>query len=135
MKHIIKFKLFESDLLIDDLKFKIDNKKSIFKLLLNDNLIAKSYFSMENPDNLFNNKYVGIFKLETIKEFRVKGYMNILIDHIFEYVLNNLNINYILLNVYKDNHAALNLYLKKGFEIYKDFNDDEYPYFTLIKRL
>jgi len=41
-----------------------------------------------------------------------------------------------LLNVYKNNNTALNLYFNCGFEIYKNYDDeDDDPYFTLIKKL
>lgn len=121
-------KLFE---FIDEKKFIIDNENGIFKLFLGDTLVARSYFYIEQADELFNQKYVGIFKVETNIAYRGKGYMRYLLEQIFNYVKNEFSIDYILLNVYKDNKNALNLYFKVGFEIYKDFDE----YFTLIKNI
>lgn len=59
--------------------------------------------------------------------------MRYLLEQIFNYAKNELNLDAILLNVYKENKNALNLYFKAGFEIYKDFDDESY--FTLIKKL
>ena len=102
-----------------------------------DILVAESQFNIEQPDELFNQKYIGLFKLKTVKEFQGKGFMKYLLGQIFNYVKNELNIGYILLNVYKNNNNALNLYLNNGFEIYKNYDDvdDDEPYFTLIKKL
>lgn len=114
-------------------KFIIGKEK--FQLFLDKTLVAESYFCIEQPDKLFNQNYVGLFKLKTIKEFQGKGLMKYLLNQIFDYVKDKLKINNILLNVYEENHTALNLYLKSGFEVYKDYTDTEEPYFTLIKRL
>ena len=116
-------------------RFIIDKKNYKFQLFLEDILVAESHFSIEQPDELFNQKYVGLFKLETNKEFRGKGFMKYLLGQIFDYVKNELNIINILLNVYKNNDSALNLYFNSGFEIYKNYDDDDEPYFTLIKKL
>lgn len=120
-----------------DIKFVVDEKYRRFSLFLGDTKVSVAFFSIENPDELFNQKYVGVFKLLTNPEFRGKGYMGHLLEFIFDYIKNTLNIDYILLNVYKKNVGALNLYHKKGFEIYKDYDndEDEDPYFTLIKKL
>ena len=63
--------------------------------------------------------------------------MKFLLKQIFDYTRNKFNINTILLNVYKSNVNALNLYKSLGFEIFKSFDDDEDedPYFTLIIKL
>ena len=114
--------------------FVIDKKNYKFQLFLGNILVAESYFSIEQPDELFNQKYVGLFKLETDKEFRGKGFMKYLLERIFEYVKNE-KLGTILLNVYKSNYNALNLYINNGFEVYKDFNDDDEPYYTLIKSI
>ena len=115
-------------------RFVIDKKNYKFQLFLGNILVAESYFSIEQPDELFNQKYVGLFKLETDKEFRGKGFMKYLLEQIFEYVKNE-KLGTILLNVYKSNYNALNLYINNGFEVYKDFNDDDEPYYTLIKSM
>ena len=118
----------------DEKRFIVNKRNYKFQLFLGDILVAKSNFSIEQPDELFNKKYIGIFKLETNKEFRGKGFAKYLLNNIFDYVKNELKISNILLNVYKSNYAAINLYFNSGFEVYKDFNDDEEPYFTLIKK-
>lgn len=123
-------KLFE---FINEKRFIVDDEKGIFKLFLGDILVAKSYFDIEQPDKLFTQKYVGLFKLETNVAYRGKGYMRYLLEQIFNHVKNEFNIDYIFLNVYKENKNALNLYFKSGFEIYKEFDDESY--FTLIKKL
>jgi len=102
-----------------------------FELFNKDELVAESRFSIEEPDDLFNSVYVGLFKLETTKEFRRKGYASLLLIEIFDYVKNELGIDNILLNVYKDNYGALNLYFNNGFKIYREYDD----YFTLLKHL
>ena len=118
-------------------RFVVDKKNHKFQLFLENIIVAKSNFNIEQPDELINEKYVGLFKLETNKEFRGKGFMKYLLGQIFEYVKNELNINNILLNVYKNNDSAVKLYFNSGFEIYQDHNDEngEDPYFTLIKKL
>lgn len=113
-------------------RFVIDKKNYKFQLFLGNILVAESYFALEQPDGLFSQKYVGLYKLETNKKFRRKGFMTYLLKQIFEYVKNE-KLGTILLNVYKSNEYALNLYFTNGFEIYKDFNDDNEPYYTLIK--
>lgn len=126
-EHIIFEKFTENEKI-----FNITSNK--FQLFLNNILVSETHFSIEYPDNLFNKKYVGIFKLKTNKKFRGKGFAKYLLEKIFNYVRNHLKIKYILLNVYKDNQNAVKLYFNAGFEIYKDY-DVENPYFTLIKNL
>lgn len=115
-------------------RFVIDKNNYKFQLFLENILVAESYFALEQSDGLFNQKYVGLYKLETNKEFRRKGFMTYLLEQIFEYVKNE-KLGTILLNVYKSNCNALNLYINNGFKVYKDFNDDDEPYYTLIKTM
>ena len=120
--------------IVTEKRFIIDKNK--FQLFLKDILVAESYFEIEQPDDFFNQKYISLFKLKTIKEFIGKGFMKYLLEQICDYVKNKLNIANILLNVYKNNYRALNLYFNNGFEIYRNCNDsDDEPYFTLIKKL
>lgn len=134
MGHIKSHKQFSKGQYLD---FIIEKDNYIFQLFTNDILVAESYYSTNEPDDLFNQKYVGLFKLKTIEVFQGKGYMKYLLDQIFNYVKNELGISSILLNVYKDNQSALNLYINSGFGVYKDYEqeDEEEPYFTLIKKL
>ena len=117
--------------------FVIDKKNDKFQLFLDNLLTAESYFTIIDPDELFDQKYLGLFRLKTEEDFRGKGFMKYLLTLIFNYAKNKLNVNYILLNVYKSNTPAVNLYFNSGFEIYKNFEEDEIekPYFTLIKKL
>lgn len=121
--------------LLKEKRFVVNHDK--FQLFLKNILVAESYYGVEQPDELFNQKYVGLFKLGTNTEYRGKGFMKYLMEQIFDYVKNELKINVILLNVYKHNTPAINLYFNMGFEIYKNYDDnvDEEPYFTLIKNL
>lgn len=84
MKHL---KLFEN---INNQNFIVDDDK--FELYLDDILVAESYFCVEEPDDLFNEKYIGLYKLKTNENFRGKGYMKYLLKQIFDYVKNELNI-------------------------------------------
>lgn len=115
-------------------RFIIDKKNKKFELYIGNNLVAHSYFELENPDETFDQKYVSLFKLKTEENFRGKGYMKYLLSRIFKYVKIKLKINQILLNVYTDNMPAVNLYLNSGFEIFGEYMDDK-PYYVLIKHL
>jgi ribosomal protein S18 acetylase RimI-like enzyme len=117
-------------------RFVVDKNNDKFQLFLGDILVAESYFSIEQPDELFSHKYVGLFRLKTNEEYGGKGFGKYLLEQIFNYVKNKLKTDSVLLNVYKNNENALKLYLNSGFEVYKDYNDgDEKPYFTLAKSL
>lgn len=115
-----------------------DKRKHVFKLYLNKSLVAKTYYNISNGDDLFNKEYVGLFRLETKEKYRNKGYMTMLLEYAFNYIKNDLKINYIVLNVNKNNNIALNFYKKHDFILYKNhsvpFDDNEY-YYTLIKKL
>lgn len=131
----MKFKDFLNENYIFEKKFIVDKRNNKFQLFSNNILVSESHFNVGQPDDLIDQKYVGLFKLKTNKEYRGKGFMNYLLKKIFDYVKTELNIRNILLNVYKYNKKALNLYFKNGFEIYKDYDDDDEPYYTLIKKL
>lgn len=124
------------DISLPEKRFVVEGHNK-FQLFLCDILAAESKFGVEQADELFNQPYVGLFQLKTMEKFRGQGLMTYLLEQIFGYVKNTLNISHILLNVYKSNTSALNLYLNCGFEVYKNFDDveDEEPYFTLIKNL
>lgn len=105
--------------------------KNKFQLYLGDNLIAESGFDIIQPDEWFNEKYVILHNLKTNKNFQGKGFAKSLLEHIFNYVKNELKLNIISLVVYKDNDKAVNLYFKCGFEIYIEYDNS----FSLIKKL
>ena len=132
---ITKYNKFINENTTTERRFVVDKKNYKFQLFLGDILVAKSDFSIDQPNELYNQKYVGLFKLETVEKFQGKGYMKYLLEQIFDYIKNELNIDTILLNVYKNNDRALNLYFNSGFVIYKKYDDDEDPYYTLIKDL
>ena len=116
------------DFKIDNTKFIVDDK---FKLYLGDNLVTESGFNIEQPDKWLNEKYVTLHDLKTIEKFQRKGFAKKLLNHIFDYVKNELNLNIITLIVYKDNNKAVNLYFKCGFEIFEEYEDS----YSLIKKL
>jgi len=113
-------------------KFVVDNDK--FELFIGNNLVSESGFNIEQPDEWFNENYVTIFNLKTIKEFQGKGFAKQLLNKIFQYVKNELKINIITLLIYKNNTTAHNLYINSGFEVFQDFEDDN-PSYILIKKL
>ena len=110
-------------------RFVINNNK--FQLFLDNILVSETDFSIEQPDEWFDEKYATIFDLKTFKNFRGKGFAKYLLEQIFDYVKNELKLNIITLIVYKKNTKAVNLYFKCGFEIYKEYDDS----YSLIKRL
>jgi len=115
--------------LTNNLKFVTTKNK--FQLLLNNNIVTESGFSIENPDKYFNQKYATLYDLKTSKDFQRKGLAKYILDQIFNYVKNNLYINIIALIVYKNNPNAVNLYFNSGFEIFMEYDDS----YSLIKKL
>lgn len=111
--------------------FIVDESKSEFQLMNNGEIVSKSGFNIENPDEWFNQKYLIIHDLKTFNQFRHKGFAEFLLSKIFKYTKNKLNIKIISLIVYKENFKATNLYFKCGFEIFKEYDDS----FCLIKKL
>lgn len=115
----------------ENLKFIIDKKNFKFKLFLQNVLVSETSFTIEESDDWFNEKYVTLFDLKTYENFRNRGYAKYLLNKIFEYVKNILNLNIITIIVYKNNYKALNLYSNLGFNIYIEYDDS----FSLIKKL
>ena len=103
--------------------------KKMFKLFLENKLVSDSGFSIEQPDEWFNEKYVTIFNVKTVKKFQRKGFAKCLLEEIFNYVKNEFKINIITLIVFKDNPNAIDLYFKCGFEKYIEYEDS----YSLIK--
>ena len=100
-------------------------------MFLGNILVSETSFNITSPDKWFNQKYVIIFELETVKKFQGKGLAKYLLDQIFNYVKNELKFNLISLIVYKDNYKALNLYINCGFDIYIDYDNS----YSLVKKL
>lgn len=125
-------KLTERNFVVDIINYK-------FQLFIGKHLVSESRFNIEQPDEWFNQKYVTLSNVKTIKRFQGKGYAKYLLEHIFDYVKNEFKINIITLLVYKNNYKAVNLYLKCGFEIYIDYDENNDgsgdPCYTLIKNL
>jgi ribosomal protein S18 acetylase RimI-like enzyme len=116
-----------------NIKFNVEN--NTFKLYFKSELVSESKFQINKPDYFFDKKYIGLFRLKTLTKFRNKGFGEILINNIFDYVKNNLKLNHIFLNVYTNNTPALNLYFKTGFSIFGKYDDDDESYYTLVKIL
>lgn len=110
-------------------KFTVDGDE--FKLILGEDLIAKSEFNVKPPDEWFDEKYVILHDLKTLEEFRGKGTGKNLLFEIFKYVKEVLKINIITLIVYKDNPIAVKLYRGAGFEMFIEYDDS----YSLVKRL
>jgi ribosomal protein S18 acetylase RimI-like enzyme len=123
MKYIKNFEYLTSDK-----KFIINDNK--FQLFLDDNLVTESNFTIEQPDEFFNEEYVTIYDFKTFEDYQGKGFAKYLLNEIFNYVKNELKINIITLNVYKKNTVALNLYLKSGFEVFINYKNS----YSLIKK-
>lgn len=118
-------------------EFVIDKNNYKFKLFLGDILVVESGYSIEQPDEWFNQTYVTLYDLQTIKKFQRNGFAKYFLEQIFKYVKNELKLNIITLIVYKNNYKAVNLYFKTGFEKYNEYDDMiiNNSYFTLIKKL
>lgn len=129
MKYMKKYERFLNN--YTEKKFVIDNDE--FQLFLDNDLVSWSKFNIRvaQAEELINQKYVLLTKLETDKEFRGKGFAKYLLEKIFDYVKNELQIDYISLTVLKNNEAAINLYLGTGFEIFRTFDD----YYVMLKKL
>ena len=59
-------------------------------------MVSESKFQINKPDYFFDKKYIGLFRLKTLTKFRNKGFGEILINNIFDYVKNNLKLNIFL---------------------------------------
>ena len=114
---------------INEKKFVVDGFK--FQLFLGNTIVSKSNYTIEDADEWFNEKYVTLNDVRTYKKYLGQGYAKNLLEEIFNYVKNELNINIITLIVYKNNPRASNLYFKNGFEIFMEYNDS----YALIKKL
>ena len=110
-------------------KFIVDD--NYFKLYLGIILISESGFTIEQPDKWFDEKYVTLYDLRTIENYQGKGYAEILLNNIFDYVSSKLTINIITLIVYKNNYKAINLYSKCGFNTFINYDDS----LSLVKYL
>jgi ribosomal protein S18 acetylase RimI-like enzyme len=130
MKNINTFSSFMNET-TNGLRFIIDNDNNKFKLFLGDDLVSGCGFSIEVSDEWFNEEYLTIYDLFTISEFRQRGYAKYLLDKIFNYTKNGLNINIICLIVDKVNIKAMDLYFKSGFEVYVEYDDS----YSLVKRV
>lgn len=119
------------DLEISTEKFTIYKNKNEFKLFVDDILVSSCGFEIEKPDKWFDEKYVILHDMKTIEKFQGKGFGKYILNKIFNYVKDELELNIITLIVYKDNETAINLYFKCGFEIFMEYDDS----YSLIKKL
>jgi len=106
-------------------------KKNVFEFWVGNDLFFKLKYNIESPNELFNEKYVSIYDLVAFESFGCEGYASKLLDNIFDYVKKNLGINIITLIVYKNNYDAISLYLKKGFILISEFDDN----YSMVKFL
>lgn len=120
---------FSNESSLVETEFVVEENK--FQLVFGDVLVAESGFNVEPADEWFNEEYVSIYDLRTIEKFQGKGFARILLGHIFDYVKSVLKLNIITLIVVKDNHRAVDLYFKSGFEIFIEYDDS----FSLVKKL
>lgn len=112
-------------------KEKFEVKENEFMLILDGVVISKSGFNIESSDEFFDEPYVSLYEVETVKKYRGKGYAHKLFNHIFEFVKNSLEIKIITLIVYKENIKAIKLYNSLGFEIFMEYEDS----YSLVKHL
>lgn len=103
--------------------------KNSFKLYFDDDLVSESGFSIESPDEFFDQFYATLYDLKTVEKFQRNGYAKYLLDEIFEYMKVEFNLNIITLIVYKNNESALKLY--NGFEIFREYDDS----YSVVKHL
>lgn len=113
----------------DNFEFVIEKNK--FKLILNNQIISESEYTIESPDEWFKEKYLTLYNLITFEKFRGKGYAKKMLEYIFDFVKNKFKINIITLIVDKDNIKAYNLYKNMGFETFLEYDDS----YSLIKKL
>jgi len=102
-----------------------------FKLFLGDTLVSESGFTIEEPDEYFSQQYATLYSLKTFEKFQRKGFAKYLLEQIFNYVKNELKLNFITLNVDKKNNNAIELYFNIGFEIFISYDNA----YTLVKPL
>lgn len=114
---------------VSNKNFVIEDNK--FKLFSNNILVSESNFNIEEPDDFFNEKYISLYDIKTNEKYQGQGFAKYLMNKIFDYVKNNLNIKIITLIVDKDNYKATDLYFKIGFKIFIEYKDS----FSLIKKL
>jgi ribosomal protein S18 acetylase RimI-like enzyme len=106
---------------MENINFLFDKNK--FKVLVNNKVVSYCYFTIEPPDEYQKENYVTLYSLRTFKKFQRQGFAKYLLNSIFEYTKNNLGINIVMLNVYKDTYKAVNLYFNIGFEIFIEYKD------------
>ena len=121
----------QQDYITNEKKFVVNNKNNKFLLYLDNVLVSKSGFNIEQPDQWFDQKYLSLFNIKTAVNYRGKGLAKYLLYQIFDYTKTKLNIHIITLIVYKNNNNALNLYLNCGFELFMEYDDS----YSLIKKL
>lgn len=107
------------------------NKQEFFKMLKRRGFNAIASFGAFDNDELVSFTFNGIGRFKgirtaydtetgTLKDYQGKG----LASQIFNYAIPHLKetgIEYYLLEVLQDNKAALNVYLKLGFEVTREF--------------
>ena len=77
-KLIYNGRLYES---LDDKTFII--LKNEFRLSVNNVVVSKTGYNIEEPDKWFNEKYVTLYDLKTFEMFKGKGYAKSLLNQLF----------------------------------------------------
>jgi len=132
---IIKYNKFINESADNNIKFIVEEQR--FKLLVNNELASYCIFGKIDANNRFlkfKEEVIELHQVNTIEKYKRKGYAEILLKKIFDYIKNTIHINYAILKVFKSNIPAINLYNKLGFEL-KDSSDDENPIFLMYKKL
>ena len=136
MKLSKSLKQIDNIKLHNQINIKIDNQKFVvsknkFQLFVGDDIVSSCGFNIQSPDKWFNKKYVIIHDVKTVKRFQGNGFTQILLEHMFDYIKNEIKLNIITLIVYKSNYKAVNIYFNSGFKLYSNYEDS----YSLIKNL
>jgi ribosomal protein S18 acetylase RimI-like enzyme len=121
----------DGEIPFDDLKFFVDKKNQEFQLFMGEEVTSESGYCIEHKDEWFDEKYLTLHELRTFIKFQGNGLAKCLLNCIFNYVKDELDINIITLIVFKDNIKAIKLYQKCGFEVYENYDDS----YCLVKYL
>lgn len=133
---ITKFEYFLNENISDNIKFTVESQR--FKLFVNDELASFCIFSKIESNNRFlkfDEEVVELHEVNTMEQYKRKGYAELLMKKIFDYVKNTMNINYVILRVFGNNKPAIGLYTKLGFEVKGSDGDEDDPILLMYKKI
>lgn len=107
---------------------KLNQNAEIYFLVNNDN---KDIGMCAIYTNDYENKIIYISSISIKKEYLSKGLGQVLLDHIFT-LKDKYNMDYIKLEVKKNNTKAINFYKKNGFQIITE-KEDTYLMINKVK--